>query len=161
MNYKKIKLAVVGVGDMGLKHIDAIKKTKGAELSAVVDLKENSFTKKINSNFYTSIRDMFKFEKIDGVIVATPNSSHFRDSLEVINHKCTVLIEKPITTNSKDTEKLISVAKKMKVEILVGHHRRHNPLMQKAKELIDNNILGKVRTININCQMYKLGNLCL
>ena len=42
MNYKKIKLAVVGVGDMGLKHIDAIKKTKGAVLSAVVDLKENS-----------------------------------------------------------------------------------------------------------------------
>ena len=54
--------------------------------------------------------------------------------------------------------KLISVAKKMKVEILVGHHRRHNPLMQKAKELIDNNILGKVRTININCQMYKPDN---
>ena len=158
MNYKKIKLAVVGVGVMGLKHIDAIKKTKGAELSAVVDFKENSFIKKINSNFYSSIRDMFKFEKIDGVIVATPNASHFKDSLEVIKHKCTVLIEKPITTNSKDTEKLISVAKKMKVEILVGHHRRHNPLMQKAKELIDKNILGKVRTININCQMFKPDN---
>ena len=42
MNYKKIKLAVVGVGAMGLKHIDAIKKTNGAELSAVVDFKENS-----------------------------------------------------------------------------------------------------------------------
>ena len=40
MNYKKIKLAVVGVGAMGLKHIDAIKKTKGAELSAVVDFKD-------------------------------------------------------------------------------------------------------------------------
>ena len=86
MNYKKIKLAVAGVGDMGLKHIDAIKKTKGAVLSAVVDLKENSFIKKINSNFYTSIRDMFKFEKIDGVIVATPNASHFSDSLEAVSY---------------------------------------------------------------------------
>ena len=158
MNYKKIKLAVVGVGVMGLKHIDAIKKTQSAELSAIVDTKENSLIKKINSNFYTSIKDMFKFEKIEGVIVATPNSSHFRDSLEVINNKCTVLIEKPITINSKETDRLISVAKKMKVQILVGHHRRHNPLIHKAKELIDNNILGKVRTINISCQMFKPDN---
>ena len=86
MNYKKIKLAVVGVGAMGLKHIDAIKKTKGAELSAIVDLKENLFIKKINSNFYSSIKDMFKFEKIDGVIVATPNASHFKDSLEAVSY---------------------------------------------------------------------------
>ena len=34
---------------------------------------------KINANFYSSIKDMFKSETIDGVIIATPNSSHFKD----------------------------------------------------------------------------------
>ena len=101
---------------------------------------------------------MFKSETIDGVIVATPNSSHFKDGIEVIKHKCTVLIEKPITIRSIDTDKLISEAKRMNVQILVGHHRRHNSIMHKAKELIDNNFLGKVRTVNINCQMFKPNN---
>ena len=155
MKNKKIKLAVIGIGVMGLKHIDAIKKTNRAELIAIVDLKDNSIIKKINLNFYPSIKDMFKSEKVDGVIIATPNSCHFKDGLEVIKHKCSVLIEKPITIHSKDTKKLISEAKKMRVQILVGHHRRHNPVIHKAKELINNNVLGKVRTVNINCQMFK------
>ena len=158
MNNKKIRLAVVGIGAMGLKHIDAIKKTSKAELAAIVDLKNNSITKKINSNFYPSIKDMFKSQNVNGVIIATPNSSHFKDALEVIQHRCTILIEKPITIHSKDTKKLISEAKKMKVKILVGHHRRHNPVIHKAKELINSNVLGKVRTVNINCQMFKPDN---
>ena len=158
MKNSKIKLAVVGIGVMGLKHIDAIGKTNKAKLKAVVDLKKNSIIDKVNVNFYSSIKDMFKSETIDGVIVATPNSSHFKDGIEVIKHKCAVLIEKPITVSSVDTDKLISEAKKMNVQILVGHHRRHNSIMHKAKVLIDNNLLGKVRTVNINCQMFKPNN---
>ena len=86
MKNRKIKLAVVGIGVMGLKHIDAISKTNKAKLKAVVDLKKNSITDKVNANFYSSIKDMFKSETIDGVIVATPNSSHFKDGIEVIKH---------------------------------------------------------------------------
>ena len=158
MKIRKIKLAVVGIGVMGVKHIDAINKTSNAKLTAVVDFKKNSIINKINANFYSSIKDMFKSETIDGVIIATPNSSHFKDGLEVIRNKCPVLIEKPITIRSEDTDKLITEAKKKRVQILVGHHRRHNPVMLKAKELIDNNLLGKVRTVNINCQMFKPNN---
>ena len=112
MKIRKIKLAVVGIGVMGVKHIDAINKTSNAKLTAVVDFKKNSIINKINANFYSSIKDMFKSETIDGVIIATPNSSHFKDGLEVIRHKCPVLIEKPITIRSVDTDKLITEAKK-------------------------------------------------
>ena len=97
---------------MGVKHIDAINKTSNAKLTAVVDFKKNSIINKINANFYSSIKDMFKSETIDGVIIATPNSSHFRDGLEVIRNKCPVLIEKPITIRSVDTDKLVTEAKK-------------------------------------------------
>lgn len=155
MNNKKIKLAVVGIGVMGLKHIDAINKVGNAELAAVVDFEESATIRNINCSYFPTIKQMFKSNAVDGVIVATPNSSHFKDGIEVIKNECAVLIEKPITIRSKDTEKLILEAKKKKVQILVGHHRRHNPIMHKAKEIIDDNILGKIRTININCQMFK------
>ena len=143
MNNKKIKLAVVGIGVMGLKHIDAINKVGNAELAAVVDFEESATIRKINCSYFPTIKQMFKFKAVDGVIVATPNSSHFKDGIEVIKNECAVLIEKPITIRSVDTDKLITEAKKKRVQILVGHHRRHNPVMLKAKELIDNNLLGK------------------
>ena len=152
---KKINIAVVGIGVMGLKHIDAIQKIQNVNLTAVVDQKKNKLIQKINANFYYSIEEMFKFEKIEGVILSTPNTSHLKDSLKIIKHKCHILIEKPITLNSKDCDKLINESKKNKVEILVGHHRRHNPLIKKAKELLDKNLIGQVRTVHIHCQMFK------
>ena len=51
MNNKKIKLAVVGIGVMGLKHIDAIKKVGNAELAAVVDFEESATIRKINFEY--------------------------------------------------------------------------------------------------------------
>ena len=97
---KKLNIAVVGIGVMGLKHIDAIKKNKNVNLTAVVDLKRNKLIQKIKANFYSSIEEMFKFEKIEGVILSTPNASHLKDSLKIIKNNCPVLIEKPITLNS-------------------------------------------------------------
>ena len=114
MNNKKIKLAVVGIGVMGLKHIDAINKVGNAELTAVVDFEESATIRKINCSYFPTIKQMFKSKALDGVIVATPNSSHFKDGIEVIKNECAVLIEKPITIRSKDTEKLILEAKKKK-----------------------------------------------
>ena len=116
MNNKKIKLAVVGIGVMGLKHIDAINKVGNAELAAVVDFEESATIRKINCSYFPTIKQMFKSKAVDGVIVATPNSSHFKDGIEVIKNECAVLIEKPITLRSKDTEKLISEAKKKEVQ---------------------------------------------
>ncbi len=54
MNNKKIKLAVVGIGVMGLKHIDAINKVGNAELAAVVDFEESATIRKINCSYFSS-----------------------------------------------------------------------------------------------------------
>ena len=87
MNNKKIKLAVVGIGVMGLKHIDAINKVGNAELTAVVDFEESATIRKINCSYFPTINQMFKSKAVDGVIVATPNSSHFKDGIEVIKNE--------------------------------------------------------------------------
>ena len=50
---------------------------------------------------------------------------------------------------------LENVSKKKNIDILVGHHRRHNPIIKKAFDLINNNEIGKLRTVHISCQMYK------
>ena len=62
MKNRKIKLAVVGIGVMGLKHIDAISKTNKAKLKAVVDLKKNSIISlHLTLLYMQSINNFFTF----------------------------------------------------------------------------------------------------
>ena len=138
MKVKKTKIIIIGLGVIGKKHLEAIDKVANAELVAVVDV--NKKVKNYlddNVSFYNSIDELFNNEKVDGAIVSTPNNSHFKDVLNVIKYDCPVLVEKPITTNSNDTLELINVSKKKNIDILVGHHRRHNPIIKKAFDLIN------------------------
>ena len=156
MSTKKIKLAIVGLGSIGKKHLEAIKKVQDTQLIGIVD-KNVDVTSNLNikANFYHCTKELFKSEELDGVIISTPNSSHLEDGLEAIKNNCPLLIEKPVTTSSKDTLRLIRESKNNNVDILVGHHRRHNPIMNKAFEIIKNNQIGKVRTVHVHCQFYK------
>lgn len=155
-NKKKINIAVIGAGSIGQKHIKAIKSTKDANLVAIVDTNNNIDN---NVKHFSSINEMFENIKVDGAVVATPNNLHLEHGLKLLNRKCHVLIEKPITTRSTHTKKLINLSKKYKVKILVGHHRRHNEISKKAFELINiKKILGIVRSVHIHCQMFKPDN---
>ncbi|MGI9372593.1 MAG: Gfo/Idh/MocA family protein, partial [Hyphomicrobiales bacterium] len=50
---------------------------------------------------------------------------------------------------------LVDTAHRANVPLLVGHHRRHNPLIQKAHELISTGEIGQVRAVHANCWFYK------
>ena len=100
---KKINIALVGFGIMGMKHLEAIKKCHNVNVSAIIENDKKKLSKlNVKTNYYESISQAFKNHKIDGVIISTPNSEHLKNSLEVIEKNCPLLIEKPITTNSKD-----------------------------------------------------------
>ena len=100
---KKINIALIGVGIMGMKHLEAMKKCHNVNVIAIIENNKKQLEKlKLKTNYYENISEAFTNHKIDGVIVSTPNSEHLKNSLEVIKKKCPLLIEKPITTNSED-----------------------------------------------------------
>lgn len=154
---KKIELAVVGAGLIGKRHIQSIIDNKETKVCAIVD--HNNLTKQFADNlsipFYGSLEEMFKNIKPDGVIIATPNKLHIENGFECLKNNCPMLIEKPIATSSKEAQSLIDAAKEKNIPILVGHHRRHNPLMQKAKNIISEGKIGKIRAIQATCWLYK------
>ena len=153
---KKINIALMGVGIMGMKHLEAIKKCHNINVTAIIENDKKKLSKlNIKTNYYETISEAFQNHKIDGVIISTPNSEHLKNSLEVIEKKCPLLIEKPIATNSEDALKIKKLSNKKNVDVLVGHHRRHNPIIKKAYEIINKSVIGEIRTVHINCQMYK------
>lgn len=154
---KEVRIAVAGIGLIGLKHIEAIQKAKNVKLVLLIekDKERRENLKKYNLPLYKNIITATNHEKIDGMIISTPNTEHLKNSIDAINSGCNVLIEKPISTHSTDVKKLIKHKTLNNVEILVGHHRRHNPIIKKAKEIIDNGELGELKTVHINCLMHK------
>jgi len=90
---------------------------------------------------------MIMEENLDLVSICVPTFFHYKVSSKCINKKINVLLEKPIATNIKDAKKIIDLAKKNKIKLLIGHIERYNPVVKKTKELIKKGEIGKIISI--------------
>ena len=154
---KKINISVVGTGLMGLQHIKVILKSKKANLHSIVDIsnKSKSLSKKYKIRLYPNVNELLNSKNLDAVIVATPNQLHEKHTVSFLKNKIPVLLEKPISDNINSAKKIISSANKNKTPLLIGYHRRHNPIVSKVKELIDKGKLGNIVSANVLCWLYK------
>jgi predicted dehydrogenase len=98
---------------------------------------------------------MFAQMRPDGVILATPTPLHVEQGLACVAQGCAVLVEKPLATRVVDALELTREAARRDVPILVGHHRRHNPLIQEAARLLQAGEIGEIRAIQATCWFYK------
>ena len=106
-------------------------------------------------DWYPTISDMLRINPPDGVIIATPNQMHVDNGLECVRAKLPILIEKPIADATQSALLLVEEAKNVGIPILVGHHRRHNPIIQAAKEQIDSGFIGEIVAVHAACWLYK------
>lgn len=152
-----VKLAVLGAGLIGKRHIEHVAREPDAVLSAVVDPTPagEAIAREAGVQWFASFADMIAVDRPDGIIVATPNQVHVKNGLEAIEAGIPALIEKPIADDIASGERMIAAAQAKGVPILTGHHRRHNPMMRKAKDIIDSGRLGRVLVVNAMFWLFK------
>lgn len=152
------KIAVAGAGLIGRRHIEIIRTcAPDVGLAAIVDPADEArqFAESLRVPWYSSLEQMFASSRPDGVILATPNQLHVENGLECVAVGCPILVEKPIAVSSADAVALVDAANAADVPLLVGHHRRHNPIVQTARTLIDEGRLGKLITVHSTCWFRK------
>ena len=86
-------------------------------------------------------------DKVDGVIIATPPTSHFPIAKWCLENGKHVLCEKPLTESIDEARELVSLAEKNGVELAVNQTRRFFPTYQKIRELIKDGVLGDLQKI--------------
>lgn len=148
----KIKLAVIGVGNMGRPHAKDVASLAQTELAAVCDLDQARLAPVADEyglKAFTDYREMFDQVTLDAVLIATPHYDHTPISIEAMQRGIHVLVEKPIAVHVKDARKMIAAyqAAREKYRNLVfaamfmqrtyGHY-------QKIKALIDEGALGRL-----------------
>jgi predicted dehydrogenase len=145
-----VKLAVMGTGLIGRRHVEHILAVPEAELAAVIDpsLAGAEWAAARKLPWYPTFKAMLADLTVDGVIIATPNQLHVENGLEAIRAGIPALVEKPISDEVKSATKLVEAAEAAGVALLVGHHRRHNPMIQAAKATVESGKLGKLVSVH-------------
>ena len=156
---KKVRIAVVGAGLIGHRHIEEIQKSPTCELAAIVDpappAKYASTARNAGVTLYASLAEMFARDKPDGVILATPNQLHADMAIECIRAGVTTFVEKPVAHTLADGIRLCQAAEAAGVKILVGHHRRHSPILHQAVEVVRSGVLGQLVGVIGSAVFYK------
>jgi carbamoyl-phosphate synthase large subunit len=146
----KLRVAVVGVGNMGRNHARNYSEMKGVELVGVSDINAKAgreAAKAFKTKFYKDYKKLIDKEHPDAVSIAVPTTLHKRIALDFIKRKISVLIEKPLAPTPSDCKEIIHAAKAKGVVLGVGHIERFNPAVIKLKELVKNGDLGDILSI--------------
>jgi predicted dehydrogenase len=138
------RIAVIGAGLIGARHVDLVSQSPDAELAAVVepDQRATAIARTAGVPWYRTLGELLATDPPDAAIIATPSDLHVEHALACVRGNVAVLVEKPIATSVRDGARLVQAAEASGVPLLVGHHRRHSPFLLAAREVVRNGLLG-------------------
>ena len=157
MPQSKARIAVAGAGLIGLRHIEETQKSRSARLSAVVDPSPKALevARQEGVPLYGTLDELIAKDRPDGIVLATPNQMHVAQALQCIDAGVPVLVEKPIAHTLAEGERLVAAAERTHAKLLVGHHRRHSPILHIAVEAIHSGMLGPIVAVMGSAVFYK------
>jgi len=129
----KLKAGIIGIGKLGSIHTRIYKEIKDIEKVYLVDIDKQKL-RGWDDPCFTEYRKLS--DKVDLVSIATPVSTHFKISKFFLERKIPVLVEKPMVNLISQANQLLSLAKKNKTLLFVGHVERYNPAYLAAKRII-------------------------
>ncbi len=145
---EKIKIGIIGAGRMGITHMSILGPNPKIEITAVSEPSKliGSLFEKYFSGFkvYSDYNEMLKKEKLDGLLVCTPPNLHKSICITAIEKKINLFVEKPFTTSFNDASELSGLMRKHNLVGQVGYVYRFNDMFIKAKELINESVIGNV-----------------
>lgn len=152
--HKRIRFSVVGSGHIGQRHAEMIRRNPESELVAICDIKSPA---ELGLNdpdvpFFLSMEEMLKSgPEADVICVCTPNGLHAEQTLKALEHKKNVVIEKPMALKVADCEKIIFKALQVSRQVFCVMQNRYSPPSVWIKELVEQEVLGKIFLVQLNC----------
>ncbi|HOO02477.1 MAG TPA: Gfo/Idh/MocA family oxidoreductase [Rectinema sp.] len=152
---KKLRVAIIGIGKIGISHLKAIKAIEPlgyAELAAICSLNPNKIKSLCDDYdipvWYTSYQEMLKSESLDLVHNCTPNVLHYDVNRGILEAGLYDLSEKPLTIDSQQSGALVALAKNRHLKTAVNFVYRYYPIIMHIKELISKGELGTIYSIH-------------
>jgi predicted dehydrogenase len=137
-----LRVGVVGVGHLGSQHAriysELAKRSSGqTSFVGVCDtdsIRVRALTEKVGGGTFENAAELANF--VDAVSVATPTETHYKVARVFLERGKHVLVEKPITDSLREAEELVTLARKNKCVLQVGHVERFNPVMRYLTDIL-------------------------
>ncbi len=142
-----VRLALIGMGKMGISHLAIMRAHPGAELVAVCDTTRymlDVLAKCTGLKVYDDYKRMLSEEKLDGVVIATPSRSHAEMVRAALDHNLHVFCEKPFCLDPNVGQRLAELAEQKGLVNQVGYHYRYVGPFREAKRLIEAGAIGRI-----------------
>lgn len=143
-----IRLAVVGVGKMGLSHLSILGAHPKVRIEAICDT--GGYVLDVLNKYtgVTGVDDYYKMLarlELDAVVIATPTKAHFPMVKAALDHGLHVFCEKPLTLRSEESDELAAIASERGLHCQVGYHNRFVAAFGEAKRLLELGAIGEVK----------------
>jgi len=152
---RTISWGVVGCGDVcERKSGPPLYQVPGSRLVAVMrrtrDKAADFAARHGVPRFYDRLGDLLADRDVEAVYVATPDGTHLEPVLAALAAGKHVLCEKPMAANRAECRRMIDAAAERRVVLAVAYYRRCYPSILRARELLADGAIGRVRRLWIN-----------
>lgn len=151
---KVVKLAVLGYGNRGQGYTDyALKHSEEYSVEAIIEKNEEK-TRNIDKDkikIFTNLNEFLQSDiKVDIVCVATQDADHYENAITLLKNGYDLILEKPISNNFSECEKIYKASVKYNKKIFVCHVLRYTAFYNYIKKALLDNEIGKIINIQTN-----------
>ncbi|MBO0324093.1 Gfo/Idh/MocA family oxidoreductase [Muricauda sp. CAU 1633] len=157
-NTKKLKVVLVGTGIRGTSFWGRRLAEQYSDIIEFVGLSDINpgrleYGKKVigvDCPTFTDFDEMLKKTNPDLVIVTTKDSTHHQFIIKGLDYGCDVLTEKPLTTDEEKCQAILDAERRSNKKLIVGFNYRWSPYATKIKELLANNTIGQLTSVDFH-----------
>jgi len=159
-NPKRIGLAIVGAGRVGLFRGEVAARHPMVDFIGIADLKQDRLDllkEKTNADFVTKdFRELLKRPEVTAAIISTDEHLHVEPILAAVDRKLSLMIEKPLATELAESARVLKRITEAKVDAVVGYTQRFRRKWLSAKEKVRTGALGDVTLVTSRAFMNRL-----
>jgi predicted dehydrogenase len=146
-----VRLAVIGIGNMGRFHLVNIEKEPKVKLVAVCDIvpeRAQAAAEQYGCEPYYDAQALLDAHICDAVLIATPHYSHTTIGIAALQAGYHVLVEKPISVHKADCERLIAAHQDKRLVFAAMFNQRTDPHFQEIRRLVQSGELGQLERVS-------------
>ncbi|MFV5691370.1 Gfo/Idh/MocA family oxidoreductase [Flavobacterium sp. LT1R49] len=157
-NSKKLRIVLVGTGVRGTSFWGKRLIEEYSDILEFVGLSDINpgrlqYGKEymgVNCPTFVDFDEMLNTTKPDLIIVTTVDATHHKFIIKGLEFGCDVLTEKPLTTDENKSQEILNAERKSGKNLIVGFNYRWSPYATKIKEILANNTIGKITSVDFH-----------
>lgn len=147
-----MRIALIGCGEIAPDNAAGLRASADCELGPVMDLNEEpaaSLAREFGVEYTTSLDEILGDPSIDAVVVAVPHHLHAEVTVRAAEASKHVIVEKPLATTLADADTMIEACRRAGVALSILFSYRYEPIVVRAKQLVDDGAIGTVTGTHI------------